>query len=92
MPSEEGSPERRNTRARVAAMEGAPGSGGRGARFWLIVVLIALGLLFAAVNFQKVTIDFVVGEANAPLVVALLISGGLGFVIGLALPRFRRRD
>jgi uncharacterized integral membrane protein len=73
-------------------MEGAPRSGGRGARFWLIVVLIALGLLFIAVNFQKVTIDFVVGEANAPLVVALLISGGLGFVIGLALPRFRRRD
>jgi uncharacterized integral membrane protein len=73
-------------------MEGAPRSGGRGARFWLIVVLIALGFLFIAVNFQKVTIDFVVGEANAPLVVALLISGGLGFVIGLALPRFRRRD
>jgi uncharacterized integral membrane protein len=73
-------------------MEGAPTSGGRGARFWLIVVLIALGLLFIAVNFQKVTIDFVVGEANAPLVIALLISGALGFVIGLALPRFRRRD
>jgi uncharacterized integral membrane protein len=73
-------------------MEGAPRSGGRGPRFWLLVVLIALGLLFIAVNFQKVTIDFVVGEANAPLVVALLISGGLGFVIGLALPRFRRRD
>jgi uncharacterized integral membrane protein len=88
----EASPERAKTRARVAAMEGAPRSGGRGARFWLIVVLIALGLLFIAVNFQKVTIDFVVGEANAPLVVALLISGGLGFVIGLALPRFRRRD
>jgi uncharacterized integral membrane protein len=74
------------------AMEGAPRSGGRGARFWLIVVLVALAVIFAAVNFQKVTIDFVVGEANAPLVVALLISGALGFVIGLALPRFRRRD
>jgi uncharacterized integral membrane protein len=73
-------------------MEGAPRSGGRGARFWLIVVLVALAVIFAAVNFQKVTIDFVVGEANAPLVVALLISGALGFVIGLALPRFRRRD
>ena len=73
-------------------MEGAPRSGGRGARFWFIVVLAALGLIFIAVNFQKVTIDFVVGEANAPLVVALLISGGIGFVVGLALPRFRRRD
>jgi uncharacterized integral membrane protein len=73
-------------------MEGAPRPGGRGARFWFIVVLAALGVVFAAVNFQKVSIDFIVGEANAPLVVALLISGGIGFVIGLALPRFRRRD
>jgi uncharacterized integral membrane protein len=47
-------------------------------------------VLFCAVNFQKVTIDFVVGSADAPLIVALLISGGIGFIIGLALPRFRR--
>ena len=48
-------------------MEGTPRSEGRGARFWLIVVLLAaLGFIFIAVNFQKVTIDFVVGEANAP--------------------------
>jgi uncharacterized integral membrane protein len=72
-------------------MEGAVTSGGRGARFWLIVVLIAIAILFAAVNFQKVKIDFIVGEAHAPLVVALLIAGGLGFVIGLALPRLRGR-
>jgi uncharacterized integral membrane protein len=71
-------------------MEGAPRSEGRGVKFWLIVVLIAIGVLFCAVNFQKVTIDFVVGEAKAPLIVALLISGGIGFVVGLALPRFRR--
>jgi uncharacterized integral membrane protein len=71
-------------------MEGVPTSRGRGARFWFIVVLAALGVIFAAVNFQKVSIDFIVGEANAPLVVALLISGGIGFVLGLALPRFRR--
>jgi uncharacterized integral membrane protein len=73
-------------------MEGAPRSEGRGARFWLIVVLVAIGVLFCAVNFQKVTVDFVVGEANAPLIVALLISGLIGFLIGLVLPRFRRPD
>jgi uncharacterized integral membrane protein len=73
-------------------MEGAPRSEGRGARFWLIIVLIALGILFIAVNFQKVTIDFVVGETKAPLVVALLIAGLIGFLIGLVLPRFRRQD
>jgi uncharacterized integral membrane protein len=62
---------------------------GRGVRFWLTIVLVALGVLFIAVNFQKVTIDFVVGSTQAPLVVALLISGGIGFLIGLVLPRFR---
>jgi uncharacterized integral membrane protein len=73
-------------------MEGAPSSGGRGARFYVVVVLALLGLVFAAVNFQKVKIDFIVGDAEAPLVIALLISGFIGFVIGLALPRFRRGD
>ena len=72
-------------------MEGVPRSEGRGARFWLLMILIALGVIFIAVNFQKVTIDFVVGEAKAPLVIALLISGLIGFLIGLVLPRFRDR-
>jgi len=62
---------------------------GRGARFWFTVVLIAIGFVFVAVNFQKVTIDFVVGETKAPLVIALLIAGLIGFLIGLVLPRFR---
>ncbi len=65
---------------------------GRGARFWLIVALVVIGFVFVAVNFQKVTIDFVVGSTEAPLVIALLISGGIGFLIGLVLPRFRRHD
>ena len=73
-------------------MEGQASSEGRGARFWLLVVLIVVGLVFIAVNFQKVTIDFIFAEANAPLVVALLISGGIGFLIGLAFPRMRRRE
>jgi uncharacterized integral membrane protein len=73
-------------------MEGAPASGGRGARFWVVVALAIVGFVFIVVNFQKVEIDFIVGKAEAPLVIALLISGFIGFVIGLALPRFRRRD
>jgi uncharacterized integral membrane protein len=66
---------------------------GRGARFWLILILVAIGFVFVAVNFQKVKIEFVVGSTEAPLVIALLISGGIGFLIGLVLPRFRdKRD
>jgi uncharacterized integral membrane protein len=57
-----------------------------------LVAVAILGFVFVAVNFQKVTVDFVVAESKAPLVIALLISGLFGFVIGLALPRFRRRD
>ena len=56
------------------------------------MALIALGFVFIAVNFQKVTIDFIVAEAQAPLVVALLITGLLGFVIGLVVARIRRSE
>ena len=73
-------------------MEGVSESKGRGARFWLWMVVAALGLIFVAANFQKVTIDFVVGETNAPLVVALVISGAIGFLLGLLVPRFRNKD
>jgi uncharacterized integral membrane protein len=73
-------------------MEGVTESKGRGARFWLWMVVAAIGLIFVAANFQKVTIDFVVGEANAPLVVALVISGAIGFLLGLLVPRFRNKD
>jgi uncharacterized integral membrane protein len=73
-------------------MEGLPQKEGRGVKFWLLMVLVALGFVFVAVNFQKVTIDFVIGSTQAPLVVALLISGGIGFLIGLVLPRFRGHD
>jgi uncharacterized integral membrane protein len=70
-------------------MEGTGRSEGRGAKFYLMIVLVAVGFVFVAVNFQKVKIDFVIGSTEAPLVVALLISGGIGFLIGLVLPRFR---
>ena len=72
-------------------MEGMPtsASSGRGPKFWMWLVLILVAFIFVAVNFQKVTVDFIIAEGEAPLVLALLIAGVLGFVIGLALPRFR---
>jgi uncharacterized integral membrane protein len=56
-----------------------------------MLTAVLVGFIFVAVNFQKVTVNFIVAETKAPLVIALLISGALGFVIGLALPRFRGR-
>jgi uncharacterized integral membrane protein len=73
-------------------MEGAPAPSGRGARFWLTVAAAIVAIVFVAVNFQEVTVDFIVAETKAPLVIALLLAGLLGFIIGLALPRFRGRD
>jgi uncharacterized integral membrane protein len=73
-------------------MEGLTETKGRGARFWLWMVVALIGLVLCAANFQKVTIDFIVGETNAPLVIALLIAGAIGFVLGLLLTRFRRKD
>ncbi len=70
-------------------MEGATGSGGRGTRFWLLVAGIVLALILVLVNFQKVTIDFIVGDTEAPLALALLIAGAFGFAIGFVMARFR---
>jgi uncharacterized integral membrane protein len=70
---------------------GSPG-GGRGARFYLLVAAIVLGAIFLLQNAQKVQVDFLFSSTDTPLIFALLIAGLLGFVIGLALPRFRRRD
>ena len=37
-------------------------------------------------------VDFLFSSTETPLIFALLIAGVLGFIIGLVLPRFRRRD
>ena len=64
--------------------------GGRGARFYLLVAAVVLGAIFLLQNAQKVQVDFLLSSTETPLIFALLIAGLLGFVIGLALPRFRR--
>ena len=71
---------------------GGPAGGGRGARFWLGVAAVVVGAIFLLQNAQKVKVDFLFSSTETPLIFALLIAGLLGFVIGLALPRFRRHD
>jgi uncharacterized integral membrane protein len=51
-----------------------------------------LGGIFLLQNAQSVQVDFLFSSTKTPLIFALLIAGLLGFVIGLALPRFRRHD
>lgn len=70
--------------------EGMPKREGRGWRFWLLVVAAFLFLILVAQNAQEVEIDLLFINTTAPLIVALLIAGGLGALIGWALPHVRR--
>ena len=71
---------------------GTSTGGGRGTRFYLLVGACVIGAIFLLQNAQKVKVDFLFSSTETPLIFALLIAGLLGFVIGLALPRFRRHD
>ena len=70
--------------------EGMPKKEGRG---WRVYVLAIAGLLLAILivqNAQKVTVDFLFVETETPLIIALVVAGGLGALIGWALPHVRR--
>jgi uncharacterized integral membrane protein len=62
----------------------------RGARFYITIVALVLAAIFVLQNTQKVEVKFFFSTTNIPLIFALLLAAILGFVIGLALPRFRR--
>ena len=70
--------------------EGMPKKEGRGWRFYLLLVAGFLLLILIVQNAQKVTVDFLFVETETPLIVALVIAGGLGALIGWALPHVRR--
>jgi uncharacterized integral membrane protein len=70
--------------------EGLPRKEGRGWRAYLLAVAALLLLIFFVQNAQKVTVDFLFVETETPLIVALLVAGGLGGLIGWAWPHVRR--
>ena len=69
-----------------------PRTSRRGARFYIWVAVIVITAVFIIQNSQKVDVKFLFSTTNIPLIFALLLAAVLGFVIGLALPRFRRHD
>lgn len=63
---------------------------GRGWRFYLLAIAGLLLAILIVQNAQKVTVDFLFVETETPLIIALVIAGGLGALIGWALPHVRR--
>ena len=71
-------------------IEGLPRKEGRGWRVYLLAIAALLLLIFFIQNAQKVTVDFLFVETETPLIVALLVAGALGGLIGWAWPHVRR--
>jgi uncharacterized integral membrane protein len=59
-------------------------------RYWLLGTAAVLLAIFVFQNSQTVEVDFLLVNTSAPLIVALLIAGALGAVIGYVLPLVRR--
>jgi uncharacterized integral membrane protein len=66
---------------------------GRGPKFWVAIVAVVLLAIFVIQNSQRVEVTFrVFTTTETPLVLALLITGVLGAIIGWAAPRIRRSE
>jgi uncharacterized integral membrane protein len=75
----------------VSDLPTGPGGGGDSRwRLYIAIGAIVIAAIVILQNSQEVTVDFLFTTTQAPLVFALLFAALLGFVIGLALPRFRR--
>jgi uncharacterized integral membrane protein len=70
--------------------EGMPKREGRGFRFYLLIIAGVLLLILIVQNAQKVQVDFLFVNTTTPLIVALVIAGALGALIGWAAPHVRR--
>jgi uncharacterized integral membrane protein len=69
-----------------------PAGAGPRWRLYLAIAAVVLVAIFILQNSQEVKVEIFFSTTTIPLVFALLFAALLGFVIGLALPRFRRRD
>jgi uncharacterized integral membrane protein len=59
-------------------------------RAWFVGILIALAVIVALQNSQKVNVDILFLSTSAPLIVMLLVFLAIGAVIGYVGPVLRR--
>ena len=73
-------------------MEGAPTPTGPKWRLWVAIAAVILAAIFILQNSEETKVKFFFSTTEIPLIFALLLAFGLGLVVGLVLPRFRRHD
>jgi uncharacterized integral membrane protein len=59
-------------------------------RAWTVGILVALAIIVALQNSQKISLDILFVSTSAPLIVILLIFLAIGAVIGYVGPLVRR--
>jgi uncharacterized integral membrane protein len=70
----------------------APTPAGPRWRLYVAIGAVILAAIFILQNSQEVKVEFFFSTTDIPLIFALLLAFGLGLVVGLVLPRFRRHD
>jgi putative membrane protein len=75
-------------------VEGTPIPSAQGPRWrlWVAIVAVALAAIFILQNSEETEVKFFFSTTETPLIFALLLAFGLGLVVGLVAPRFRRQD
>lgn len=55
----------------------------------IILVIVGLFILFASLNFDKITINMLFFRINIPLFFLIIVLGGIGFLAGFLTKRTR---
>lgn len=55
----------------------------------IILVIVGLFILFASLNFDKITINMLFFRINIPLFFLIIVLGGVGFLAGFLTKRNR---
>jgi uncharacterized integral membrane protein len=67
-------------------------SSGITARQVIIVILVVLLVAFAAANFERVRVSFLLFDTQARVITVIAVAAGLGFVLGYFVGRPNREQ
>lgn len=74
----------------AAPLPGQKSGSQRGWRFYALIAVAIVALVFIFQNSQDVPVDFIFATTSAPLFFVLLITFALGALTGWLLPHVRR--